>query len=72
MILDKLKPSYRQVIVESGIIPEKYAAVRIKLLNISAMQGLAVTEDTLQGRGKRRQGKKAGQNTGRSEDLPSH
>lgn len=67
MLLDKLKPRYRQIIAESGIIPEKYAAVRTKLLNISAMEGQAVEPVTLQGRGNRRRGKKAGQDTGRSE-----
>lgn len=64
MILEKLKPRYRQIIYDSGIIPEKYAALRKKLLNISAMEGQAVVTELIQGtearRGKNRRGKGTG------------
>lgn len=48
MLLDKLKPRYRQMIIDTGVIPEKYAKVRKHLLNVSAMEGQAVEVDTVQ------------------------
>lgn len=58
MMMDKLKPRYRQVIIDSGIIPEKYAAVRKRLLNLSAMELQAVRTDTVQKDKKQKSGRK--------------
>lgn len=41
MLLSKLKPRYQQIIAASGVIPETYSRLRVKLCNISAMEGQA-------------------------------
>lgn len=55
MILDKLKPRYRQVISDGGVIPERYASLRKRLLNMSAMEGEFSHRENVQesSRGKR-------------------
>jgi hypothetical protein len=64
MILDKLKPRYRQSIIDGGVIPEKYAAVRKRLLNISAMEGQAADIERIQGQKNRRGKNRRGNGTG--------
>jgi hypothetical protein len=58
MVMDKLKPRYRNIIIETGTIPERYAAVRKKLLNISAMEGQAVHTELVQGSSRGRRSRK--------------
>lgn len=48
MLMDKLKPRYRQVIIDTGVIPARYAQIRTRLLNISAMEGQAVISELVQ------------------------
>lgn len=60
MLLSKLKPRYSQIINESGIIPESYKALKLKLLNISAMEGQATHQETVQQRGKSKRKNKRG------------
>lgn len=62
MIMDKLKPRYRQAVVDAGLIPERYPALRTKLLNISAMEMQAVDSPTNQDR-KPRKSRRSKQNT---------
>ena len=61
MILGKLKPRYSQIIIQSGVIPVSYPSLRMKLLNISAMEGQATHLETVQKQGRpRRKNKRDG------------
>ena len=51
MLMEKLKPRYWQMVVDTGVIPEKYPAVRKRLLNVSAMEMQAVKTPLVQGKG---------------------
>lgn len=67
MVLDKLKPRYRQVIIDAGTIYERYATLRKKLLNIAAMELQSVETELVQkAPSKTRRGGKAskGKNSG--------
>lgn len=57
MLLDKLKPRYRQIIVESGTIPQNYNRLRMLLANISAMEGQAADLPTIQRRDRKKRSK---------------
>lgn len=60
MLLDKLKPRYRQIICEQGLIPESYPRLRKKLLNISAMEGQSADHPQVQKQGKSSRKKRRG------------